>query len=126
MDTKVFQFFVLDGGTTADDNTMPGYNAEGSTAETIPGCFDGTRIHRWNYNESSKRSTLLSMDITPISGSGTVGSPFVLAQTKRTLTGTPPSVTNYVYKRMMWLESAKCIVLIPSDNANAVAIRLSA
>lgn len=125
MDTKAFQFFVLDGGTTAEDNTMPGFTSGTSTAETIPGCFDGTRIHRWNYNEASKRSVLLSMGITPTSGAGTVGDPFVMPQTKRTLGGSPPAVTNYVYKRLIWLENARCLALVPSDNANAVAIRLS-
>lgn len=124
MDTKAFQFFTLDGGTTAEDNTMPGYNAEGSSAETIPGCYDGTHIHRWNYNEAAKRGTLLSMGTTPISGTGSVGDPFVMPQTKRTLTGTPPSVTNYVYKRMIYLENAKCLALIPKDDVNAMAIRI--
>jgi hypothetical protein len=123
MDTKAFTFFVLDGGTTADDNTMPGFTSGTSTAETIPGCFDGTSIHRWNYNEASKRSTLLSMAVTPSSGAGTVGSPYVMPQIKRTLTGTPPAATAYTYTRMMWLPAARSIVLVPNDDSLAVAIR---
>jgi hypothetical protein len=116
MDTKAFQKFTITG-----DISRSVY-LDNSSQETIPCWYDGTKIHRWNYN-TANRAYILTLDLTPVSGTGTSGDPFVLNQTEALMSGTAPSPL-YVYSRCAYVPSAGCMIVLPLANSNWWALRM--
>lgn len=119
LDAKTFKRFSIQGDTTHTTYSPTG----GNGVETIPCWYDGSKIHRWNYEPSNKQY-VSSLDLTPAGGTGASGDPYLLNQAVRTLSGTPPSAL-FVYKRMMYLPDAGCVALLPRANSNWFALKLS-
>lgn len=119
MDARTYKCFTLTGDTTHDTFNPSIENG----LETVPMWYDGSKIHRWNY-QSTHRSYVMSIDLTPVSGTGGIGDPFVLTQTVRSLGGSQPSPL-FVYKRMMYLPEPGCVALLPRANSNWFALKLS-
>ncbi len=95
-----------------------------TTQETMPAWWDGIAIRRWNY-ASAKRQNIYSVNPTPASGSGTVASPYLLTQTERVLSGTPPATVQTVYKRTAWDAANSRMLVLPSGSSNWYSVRLS-
>jgi hypothetical protein len=117
MDAKTYQKFTISGDTS---RTI--YNDD-TTQETIPCWYDGSKIHRWNYN-AANRAYIMSLSLTPTSGDGTSGSPFVLPQTEALMSGSAPAPL-YVYKRTFFHVEANCMCVLPVANSNWWALRMS-
>lgn len=113
MDTKVFRRFVIPG-----DPSRLSF-VEGTSQETIPGWYDGTRINLWNYNLAN-RGVISSLNLTPSGGSGSIADPFVLQRTE-TVVANPPSPV-YTY-RLDFDQASGCVVFIPSARLKPVALR---
>jgi hypothetical protein len=94
------------------------------TQETIPCYWDGVAIRRWNYS-AAERQNIYSVNITPESGAGTVGNPFVLRQTRTVLAGTAPSNPTFIYSRLVYDQAARAAICIPRDNADWMALRIT-
>lgn len=120
MDTHAFQYFTLVGDTSGSVYD----SASGADQETIPSWYDGRFIRRWNYR-ASQRGNVYSVNLTPESGTGTSGDPFLLRQTVRALGGAIPTNTTYAYTRMVYVPEADCALLIPRADTLPVAIKLS-
>lgn len=118
MDDRSFKKFVLVGETAG--STFP-FSA---TQETIPSFYDGRAIRRWNYCPEF-RSQILSVGLTPESGSGSLTDPLVLRQTSRRIEGVPPSRPMFVYSRLIYHSGARCAMVIPSADSDWLAFRLS-
>lgn len=118
MDARTASRFVLTGDLAGTTYTPSVYQ------ETIPSFYDGTAIRRWNYS-SAYRSKIYSVNPTPISGAGTVGSPYVLQQTERTVTGVGAMDPIFVYSRLVWSAAAGCALVIPRATQNIRALKLS-
>jgi hypothetical protein len=116
MDAKTFRKFTIVGDTSRS------VYLDNSTQETIPCWYDGTKIHRWNYN-TANRAYILTLDLTPVSGTGTSGDPFVLNQTEALMSGTAPTPL-YVYSRCAYVPSAGCMIVLPVANSNWYALRM--
>lgn len=95
-----------------------------TSQETMPAWYDGVAIRRWNY-ATAKRQNIYSVDPTPASGAGTTASPYVLTQTERVLSGTPPSTVQMVYKRTVWDAANSRMLVLPSASSNWYSVRLS-
>lgn len=108
--------------TSGDD--IGTFLGSSSNQETIPCWYDGTAIRRWNY-EATKKANIYSVSLTPSSGSGTAASPYVLPQTARTLSGTPPASIAYVSKRFVWDQASGCALVLPISSSTWYAIKLS-
>jgi hypothetical protein len=118
MDNKTYKKFVLTGdiqGSTFGPS---------STQETIPSFYDGKAIRRWNY-QAGERNRIYSVDPRPISGTGSITDPLVLAQTVRNIGGTIPGRVLFVYSRLMYHGGAACALVIPEATSDWVALRLS-
>lgn len=117
--TRSFTIGGDTGGSTYTSN---------STQDIIPSYYDGIAIRRWNYN-STYRDKILSVSLTPASGTGTVADPYVLTQTERTISGTITGPTGqevvYVYSRLLWVPAAGAAVVIPRASSNWYALKLS-
>jgi hypothetical protein len=112
------QRFVLSGFPEANDATLT------ATQETVPSFWDGAAIRRWNPRTAT-RDYLYTVNVTPASGAGTPANPYVLTQTRRTLTNRPPGDPRWVYKRLTWLPEAGCAVMVGDPYHPAVALKLS-
>lgn len=118
MDAKTFKKFTCTGdvaGTTY--SPVVGQ-------ETIPAFYDGSMIRRWNY-ASAYRSKIYSLNLTPVSGTGTSGDPYVLQQTERAVTGVGSMDPYYIYSRFVWNTTAGCALFIPRATQNWRALKLS-
>jgi hypothetical protein len=116
MDAKTFQKFTITGDTSRS------VYFDNSSQETIPCWYDGSKIHRWNYN-TANRAYILTLDLTPVSGTGTSGDPFVLNQTEALMSGTAPTPL-YLYSRCVYVPSAGCMIVLPVANSNWWALRI--
>jgi hypothetical protein len=112
------QKFTISGFSEA--NVAP----QNPQQQTIPSFYDGTSIHRWNYS-SPLTNYLYTLSLTPTSGAGTIASPYVLTQTRRTLANTPPGTYRWIYKRLVWIPAANCAAMIGDPAQPAVALKLS-
>ncbi len=108
--------------TSGDD--IGSFLGSSTNQETIPCWYDGTAIRRWNY-EATKKANIYTVGLTPASGSGTAASPYVLTQTARTLSGTPPASIAYVSKRFVWDQASGCALVLPISSSTWYAIKLS-
>lgn len=118
MDDRSYRKFVLVGDTAG--STFPFSN----TQETIPSFYDGQAIRRWNYSPQFV-GQILSMSLTPESGSGSVTDPLVYRQTARTLAGTPPTRPLFVYSRLVYHAGARCAMVLPSSNSDWYVFKLA-
>jgi hypothetical protein len=118
MDSKTYKAFVVTGDT---EGTI---YRNSPSQETIPACYDGRFIRRWNY-QTNFRSDIYSIDPKPVSGEGTLANPLVFNQTKSVLSGTPPANVAYIYTRMIYNSSADCIMMIPISNSNWYGFKLT-
>jgi hypothetical protein len=119
MDTKTTQRFTISG--TATDTQ---FNTEGGGCETVPSCYDGAgKIYRWNFYGATAKAKLLTVNLTPTSGSGTNGDPFVLQQTSRAIAGTPPANPWYVYTRLYFNRAAGCLMVLPKNDETWFALK---
>lgn len=94
-----------------------------ATQETIPCYWDGVAIRRWNY-QPANRQFIYSVNITPEGGTGTTANPLILRQTRRTLAGTAPTSTLFVYSRLVYDEAARAAICIPRADSDWFALRL--
>lgn len=112
---------------TITGDTAGGVYSSSSGKDSIPSFYDGTNIWRWNYGANLNK--LYKVDLTPVSGDGSVASPWVLQQTERTISGTITGPTGaevwFVYSRLFWHEPAGCAIVIPRATSNWYALKLS-
>jgi hypothetical protein len=118
MDSLTFKRFVLVGDTAG--STFPFSNDQ----DTIPSYYDGRAIRRWNYCPEF-RGRILSVDLNPESGSGTVSDPLVLRQTSIPITGAPPSRVKFVFSRLVYHSGARCALVIPTADSDWYALKLA-
>lgn len=114
LDTLTYTYFTIQGnpsGTifvqTTDQETIPAWTT------------DDTSIHRWNY-EAGQGGTIYTVNLTPVSGSGTSGSPYVLVQTSRTVSS-PPSNVKYRYRGNYW-PAGRSMIFLPKSNQDWCAL----
>ena len=116
-----------------DNNTLEHLSIAGDTFAFTPGgsaeCV-ATNYHagrnsviRWNYQDNI--SKLYEINLTPVSGSGTTGDPYVLTQTMRTIAGTPPASAVLNYRRIYYSQAANALIFAPRASSNLFAVRLS-
>lgn len=119
MDTQTFKKFVLNGDPAA--STVP-YT---TNQETIPSFYDGVAIRRWNY-APTQINMLYSVNLTPLSGSGTPADPFVLDQTGRTITGAVPADDDVrlIYRRLVWVPEDNCAYVTPRATKAPIKLTL--
>lgn len=118
MDTYTMKKFVVTG-----DIAGTIFPNDGSSQDAVPSWYDGKAIRRWNYGIAT-RSTIYSVNLTPVRGTGTPADPYVLTQTSQTLAGTPPADVRWVFSRFMWDPASGTAVVIPESSSNFFAIRL--
>lgn len=128
LDNKTLHRFTVTGTTSTLNGTT---YLEGTTGvETIPCCFDGRKIRRWNPT-NGKHQQIHSIDPTVRTGAGTIGSPWVFTQTEQTVAGSIPPAgpgateTKYPYKRFEYYPAADAIMFLPNSDGVFRAIRLS-
>lgn len=116
IDAKAFSYFTVQGnpsGTIYSQTTLQ---------ETIPAWTDGTSIHRWNY-EAANSGNVHTLNLTPVSGTGTFASPYILAQTSRAVTSAPTGA-QYRYRGNYW-PAARAMVILPKSNQEWRVLPLS-
>jgi len=114
LDTKTYTYFLVQGNPSGTIFSAT------VAQETIPAWYDGAAIHRWNY-EPSNSGNVHTLNLTPVSGAGTAASPYILAQTSRSV-GSPPSPVLYRYRGNF----CKGInFMLPSSGQNLRALKLA-
>jgi hypothetical protein len=118
MDDRTYRKFVLVGDTAG--STFPFSN----TQETIPSFYDGQAIRRWNFCPQFV-GQVLTVNLTPESGAGSVTDPLVYRQTARMLAGAPPTRPLFVYSRLAYHSGARCALVLPSADSDWYVFKLS-
>lgn len=119
MDTHAMQKFTLIGDTAGSD-----FTGNSTAQECIPSWYDGVAIRRFNYAPSQK-GFIYSVAITPESGTGTTGDPFMLRQTVRSTSGAIPNASAYAYHRAVWNAAGGYVELHPNATTIPVQLKLS-
>ncbi len=117
IDAKTFSYFTIQGdpaGTIFSAQVLQ---------ECIPAWFDGTSIHRWNY-EQTNALQVHTVNLTPVSGSGTSNAdPYILTQTSRSVAA-PPAGVQYRYRGNYW-PAANAMLILPQSNQDWRVLLLS-
>lgn len=117
----VTRSFVLTG------DTQGGIYTSTSDKDSIPSFYDGTSIWRWNFPTNTYK--VYRVNLTPVSGAGTIASPYVLQQTERSIGGSMPApggvAVKYVYSRLNFYPDANVAMVIPRGSSNWFALKLS-
>lgn len=118
IDSQSFSYFTIqsDPAGTVYSQTL--------NQETIPAWYDTERgtIVRWNY-EDAKGGNVHEVSLTPLSGAGTSGSPYVLQQTVKAVSGAPTGV-KYRYRGHYW-PAADAMLILPHAGADWRVLRLA-
>lgn len=96
----------------------------GVLAETVPCSYHSGRntLIRWNYKDEI--NNIYEVSLTPTSGTGTLGDPLILTQTRITLSGTSPAAPKLNYRRMYYNSTTDCILFLPHAATTWYAVKL--
>lgn len=116
LDTQDFKYIQ----TTGDTFTF----TPGASAETVPCSYHSGRntLIRWNYKDEI--NNIYEVGLTPTGGTGTVGDPLILTQTRLAISGTSPAAPKLNYRRMYYNSTTDCILFLPHAATTWYAVRL--
>lgn len=116
LDTAEFKYIQTSGDTFTF--------TPGSFAETVPCSYHSGRgtLIRWNYKDEI--NNIYEVGLTPTSGTGTLGDPLILTQTRIAIAGTSPGAPTLNYRRMFYNATTDCVLFLPKAASDWYAVKL--
>jgi len=109
--TNLVEYITLSGDTFAFSGT--------ATQEVVPGFWNGSRVCLWNYSGASQKDAIYRINPTPVSGSGTSGSPYVMTITKTNLAASGMPAPSYKY-RIHYVSAWGVAVVVPIGSSTSL------